>query len=247
MILYNKLLHILRESCSNMSLNKIETLLSFPRELANDAKRISNFAFYRGWYLNHIYLQVLNDGDCDDNTFDEKIIQLIDDEIDDYWDYLKEQIPHRAAIWEEIKLCYENKLYHSIIHLCFSQADGLFDEKFGTGLYKYSFTEAKKKFGKSMKDVFDSELLSSQISNFKDGSVLKRIYNEIYLECLNKSTSDLYKKTDYITENNVALPNRHGVIHGTHFKYGTKLNSYKAIAFLQFIFLAVHGEEIGFI
>lgn len=233
-----------------MSLNKVfqecaEILLSLPRELADDMKKVSNFAFDRGWYLNHVYLHVLNTEDCIDNTFDEKIIQLIDDDFDLFCDFLKERVPQRTAIWEEVKLCYENKLYHSIIHLCFSQADGIFDEKFDTGLYKYSFAEAKKKFGESMIDVFDSELLSSQISNFKDGSVFKRIYNEVYLECLNKNTSDLYEKTKNVTESHVALPNRHGVMHGIHFEYGTKINSYKAIAFLQFIFLAIHGEELG--
>ncbi|MEZ9266204.1 hypothetical protein AB4508_09050 [Vibrio splendidus] len=216
---------------------------SYPRDQVEYMKTLSNFAFNRGWYLNHIYLHVINVEDCIDSTFDAKIVGLIDDDIEGFWDLLNKASPDRTAIWQEIQCCYEHELYHSVIHLCFSQADGMFHEKFGTSLYQKSFSKAKESFGTSMCDALDHDSLSI---HFKDGSVFKRMYNEVYLEYFNKSTSDLYKNTNKIVERSILLPNRHGVMHGVHFEYGTKINSYKAISFLQFILLAVYGEELGF-
>ena len=234
----------------NKELNKFSVLRdileSFPKEQIEYLNNVANFSLQRGWYLHFIYLFQINEEDCIDETFDGYISSVIESEMDDYWELLSEFVPHRKHLWKEAQTCYKEGLYSALIQICYSQADGIFHEIFEKSLFKRGFSFAKEKFGESMESTIDSDAYSSLRSYYTDGSLLKRMLNEVYLNTLLKDKSDLYTGTEKINEDSILLPNRHGVMHGIHFNYGTKLNGCKAIAFLQFIFIALYAEQIGF-
>ena len=125
----------------------------------------------------------------------------------------------------------------------FSQADGIFYDKFGKNLFTARGDEAKGKFSGHLTDFIARGSWESLIEQFKDASVFRRMYNKAYNEGFSVTNTDLMKNTDNIpNEQNLVIPNRHGVLHGIHKNYGTKLNALKCLSLLLFVMYAIYGD-----
>ncbi|GIU41386.1 hypothetical protein [Shewanella colwelliana] len=227
------------------TLNKVvEMAKTWPSEKAEDMKYLANYAYSQGWYLNEVFIFGLHREITEHESFDDAVIMLIEEDWDFYWKSLAEYKPLRSVLFEEIKKCHEVGFYGAAIHLSFSQADGLFYDKFGVSLYGSRFKIAKNKFSEEINDFISRDSLELLSQHYKDGSLFRRMFNEVYSEVLSKTDGDLVKQTGHTVESQLLLPNRHGVLHGIHTDYVSKLNSFKAIAFLLFILFALNGEEI---
>ncbi|MBB1341251.1 hypothetical protein H5158_06300 [Pseudoalteromonas sp. SR45-6] len=234
----------LKEQLQSIIIKASELAKTWPSEKSEDMKFLTNYAYEKGWYLNEVFIFGLHHSITEYEQFDDAVIVLIEEDWDFYWKALAEYQPARAHLFEEIKKAHMLGLYGASIHLCFSQADGLFFDKFGTGLYGSRFSVAKSKFGVEINEFISSDSLELLAQHYKDGSILRRMFNETYNEILSKTDGDLVKDTNKIDENNLHLPNRHGVLHGIHTGYVNRVNSFKAIAFLLFILFSLDGERI---
>jgi hypothetical protein len=229
----------------NGILEKVSKLAkTWPAEKIEDMKFLANHGFSQGWYLNEVLIFGLHRSITEHDDFNDAVIELIDESWDFYWKHLIKYKPARKELFLEIKQCHESELFGAAIHLCFSQADGLFYDKFGVSLYSRGFNVAKTKFGSEINDFISRDSIDVLSEHYKDGSLLRRMFNEVYSEVLSKTGGDLVKQTGNIAEEELKLPNRHGVLHGIHTNYASKLNSYKAIAFLVFILFSLNGEKI---
>ncbi|NOH99480.1 hypothetical protein [Vibrio sp. 99-70-13A1] len=234
----------LKEQLQGITLKASELAKNWPSEKSEDMKFLVNHAYERGWYLNEIFIFGLHHSITEYDNFDDAVIVLIEEDWEFYWKALTEYQPSRAHLFKEIKKAHELGLYGSSIHLCFSQADGLFFDKFGTSLYERKLTVAKRKFGDEIHEFISRDSLELLSQHYKDGSVFRRMFNEVYTELLSKTGGDLVKNTKQVKESNLQLPNRHGVLHGIHTDFVSKQNSFKAIAFLLFILFLLNGEKI---
>ncbi|NRD72790.1 hypothetical protein HQQ94_05910 [Shewanella sp. VB17] len=218
--------------------------IKWPTKKIEDMKLLSTQAYEQGWYLNEVLIFTLNGSIIANDRLNDAVIELINEDWDEYWNNLVEYRPSRKELFMEIKRCHELSLYGAAIHLSFSQADGLFYDKFGVNLYSNRFGIAKNKFCLELNDFISRDSIEVLSAHYEDGSLLRRIINEVYSDILSKTDGDIVKKTDNIVERELLLPNRHGVLHGIHTDYVSELNSYKAITFLIFILFALNGEEI---
>ncbi|HIF9252478.1 TPA: hypothetical protein ACX6RB_003631 [Photobacterium damselae] len=213
----------------------LDIVKTWPSEKTDDMKFLVNNAYSQGWYLNEFYIYRLHFPEYENFDFDDAIIAVIDECWSEHWEMLSEDKPARSKLFNEIRICHESGLYGAAINLCFSQADGIFFDKFKVSLYAKGFNVAKSKFNENINEVISRDSLDTLLMHYKDGSLFKRMFNEVYLEVLSKTGGDIVKNTNHLPY----IPNRHAVIHGSCTEYATKLNSYKVISFLIFIFYSL--------
>lgn len=217
---------------------------TFPESRTDEMVRLVQLGIDRGWYLNEVFLFAIHrdfqEGDDLDCFLQEQILS----EWDTYWAMIISLSPDRESLLTEAKMAFENKMYGAAIHLCFSQADGIFYDKFGKNLFTSRGRRAKEAFGGHLTDFIARDSWESLIDQFKDASVFRRMYNEVYKEGFSVINTDLVKETDSIpNEQGLVIPNRHGVLHGVHRNYGTKLNSLKCLSLLLFVVYAINGDK----
>lgn len=217
----------------------------FPESRTDEMARLVRLGIDKGWYLNEVFIfsivRDLQEGE-DLNCFLQD--QLLS-EWDEYWAMILRLSPDRESLLKEAKLAFENQTYGAAIHMYFSQADGIFYDRFGQNLFARRGEKAKVKFDGHLTDLIARDSLKLLIEQFKDASVFRRMYNEVYKAGFSVTHTDLVKKTDQIeNEKDLVIPNRHGVLHGIHKNYGTNLNALKCLSLLLFVMYAIHGEEV---
>ncbi|WP_422380530.1 hypothetical protein [Marinicellulosiphila megalodicopiae] len=217
---------------------------TFPKERTDNMVLLTKLAVEKGWYLNEVFLfSILRDGQVDD--LDCLLQECILDEWDEYWAMIIKMSPDREHILTEAKSAFDSEMYSAAIHLLFSQADGVFYDKFAKNLFTNRGDVAKLEFGGHLTDLISRDSWESLAEQYKDASIFRRMYNEVYKEGFSVKGTDLVKKTDSIlNEENLMIPNRHGVLHGIHKNYGSKLNALKCFSLLLFVVYAIFGDEI---
>lgn len=218
--------------------------MTLPTTRTDEMVQLVRPAINRGWYLNEVFLFAINRdfqvGDDLDCFLEEQILS----DWEAYWTTVISLSPDRESLLTEAKMAFENKLYGAAIHMYFSQADGIFYDKFGKSLFRKSGEVAKFTFGGHLTDFIARDSWESLVKQFKDGSIFRRMYNEVYKEGFSVTNTDLMKKTDEIpNEQEIVIPNRHGVLHGIHKNYGTKLNALKCLSLLLFVVYAINGDK----
>ncbi len=123
-------------------------------------------------------------------------------------DKLVSAYPERSEIIKEAFMAHKKKLFFASIPLFLIQADGICEEKLF--LRRNEKAELRKII---FKNDTPKEIIELLTLITKENSIDKRYYNS--------------KKNKIL--------NRHGVIHGLDLKYGTMINSYKAMSLLCFI------------
>ena len=127
--------------------------------------------------------------------------------------------PNRTAIIKEAFENHRQERYCSAITLLLTQVDGICCDEFEK-LFFYNDRDARKN------SIYKPEV---EVELRKRADSL----TELYLEVLKTSTgiNDLSKN---VCKYPVRL-NRHEILHGMDYEYGTKLNSLKIISFISFI------------
>lgn len=210
-----------------------------------------NTGIEKGWYLNEVFIFGFYRDYTEEGNFDEFIESLIESEWETYWKHIF-SVAHtdRLAILKEAKKAFESQLYGAAIHIFFSQSDGFFSEKFSKGnqevqLYKKSGSNAKQEFNKYLTEVIDRESFGRLLEHYKDASLLRRMYNEAYKAGFSRESIDVVKNTkEILSEDDLIIPNRHGVLHGIHKRYATKRHALKCFSLLLFVIFAIHGDDM---
>ncbi|HSB92801.1 MAG TPA: hypothetical protein VLC28_06765 [Flavitalea sp.] len=130
----------------------------------------------------------------------------------------------KAIDLREIFFCYKNKQYSAVIALAYSTAEGIVLEVFDQGFWG-GYKESTKK---TNFDTLQERQLSGVLNLFK-----KRFNNR------GEINRHINKNSEAPQDSN----NRHLVLHGQSFKYGTKMNAIKAILLLDFICELVYRER----
>lgn len=217
---------------------------TFPESRTDEMVQLVRLGIDKGWYLNEVFLfaiyRNLQEGEDLNCFLQEQILS----EWNEYWAMIFRLSPDRQSLLTEAKMAFENQTYGAAIHMYFSQADGIFYAKFGESLFACRGDKAKVKFGGHLTDFIARDSWESLIGQFKNGSVFRRMYNEVYKQGFSVTHTDLTEKTDNIPhEQGLVIPNRHGVLHGIHRNYGTKLNALKCLSLLLFVVYAIYGND----
>ncbi len=217
---------------------------TFPETKTDEMVQLVRLGIDKGWYLNETFLFGIYRDFQENEDLDCFLQVQILREWDEYWEMIFRLFPDRESLLKEAKMAFETQMYGAAIHMYFSQADGIFYDKFGKNLFTSRGQGAKTKFGGHLTDFIAKDSLDSLIEQFKDASVFRRMYNEVYKEGFSVTNTDLMKKTDSISnEQDLVIPNRHGVLHGIYKNYGTKLNALKCFSLLLFVIYAIYGDN----
>ena len=218
---------------------------NWPREKTDDMTAIAKEAISYGWYMNEAFLFVLYRDLNDYDGFDDFMEDTILSDWSGFWDAIFKVEPSRVLILKEAKKCFELGCYAASIHIFFSQADGIFHDQFGRSLYKKEGERAKAEISNHITDFIARESLDALIEHYKDASILRRMFNEVYTEMFSVIAADPMKNIDPADlESQLLIPNRHGVLHGMHRNYGSKTNALKVFTFFLFVIYSIHGEKM---
>lgn len=166
-----------------------------------------------GWYISgnsafgdSIYLSSeLNKGNI--VKVDKFLIKFFEKEFNSIIETIKRYCPQRSEIIAEAAKAHKLKMYYAATSLFISTADGIFDGEL--------FKQPKK--GKPK--------LKEKLANVRHQSELGELL--IKMSPIDATPDELYKFNNPL--------NRHNVLHGRDFSYGTKINSLKALSLLGFI------------
>ena len=190
----------------------------------NELKHIVN----NGWYISykafeHLTFERLHFLNKKENVieFENYIISSFDKRIKEIIENLVISFPERAHLFNEIQLLYKKEYYHSLITMCYSQADGISNNIFGIGFFD---TENKEK---------QFSLKLSNNLKFDDDSLIAIISKQLNLPKneITRSTKD----GSFTKEEKICSFNRHFIMHGHSYNYGNKKNAIRAILLLEFV------------
>lgn len=179
-----------------------------------------------GWYLGYDSLpktpvelsRKLKKGKTDE--VDKFLCEFYEEELDNIENRIIDWNPNRGTIIKEAFENHRNKRYFSSIALLLTQIDGLCHDEYG-----------EKFFASEKKIIQDEELRRPKIRK----SILKEKGDSlnVFLVILDR-VRGINVHTDKLSEFPVRL-NRHEILHGMDYEYGTQLNSFKIISLLNFI------------
>ena len=233
-----------------MNLNTVVTTLkdwaeTWPTKKTEDMTQVAKLAISQGWYLNEVFLFCLYRDYKQEIDFSAFMENLILSEWDNQWNAVTAISPTRKPILNEAKECIEHGYYSAAIHILFSQSDGIFHDQFSKSLFKKQGELAKDKISTYINDFIAKDSLELLAAQYKDGSILRRMSNEVYTEMFSVIAADAMRDIDPETnENLLIIPNRHGVLHGIHTDYASKTNALKCFSMLLFIAWSIHGENM---
>lgn len=140
---------------------------------------------------------------------DEIMIKWLNSNLKQIKHELLSSNPTRKNVIDEGFKALKNKMYYSSVSIFLSQADGIFGGKL--------FSNRKSK--RDLKDFFKT----NDITTWAD-MIVAAIDTENTIDTFHGKVTDSDK-----------VLNRHGILHGIYFDYGTKLNAYKALSLFAFV------------
>lgn len=178
-----------------------------------------------GWYLGYDSLpktsvelgRKLNKGKS--KEVDEILIEYYEEELDLVEKRVIGRNPNRKHIIKEAFDNHRNKRYYSSIVLFLTLIDGL------------CYDETKKLYFKNNGKLQRSKIYKPAVE--EEISKKEKFIIQGFEIPMNQSTG-INEHTDNINKFPVRL-NRHEILHGMDYKYGTKINSLKVISLLNYI------------
>jgi hypothetical protein len=172
------------------------------------------------WYLSEPVFRKLKIFDMyttDTEKLEAELVHIFHKDIITIKDRLIGKNQHRTDIINELFSAFNCRHYHSVVILAYSITDGISKEKFGLKFWGYDKNE-KKTMSTKISEQIESE------------SVFDIIKKQLY------SRGELTQVETIIeVENRKLSYNRHCVVHGDSFLYGTEKNAIKSILLLDFI------------
>ena len=204
--------------------NTIKSLIS---SIENKALvRQQEFLINKGWYIiDDDYFEtnylIANESDED---IEEYIINYARGQRNEIINFFVELFPERKKLIEDALWAHGEGKYNLSIPVFISQADFLSNKLLEVSIYekKYGVPQTKKKYDEFLEEKEKAE---------KEG---KNINLQVhFLFALLQSVNPINKNSKDIKDN--SLPNRHGILHGELYKYGTEINSLKFIMLLNYL------------
>lgn len=156
----------------------------------------------------------------DKEKVDEFFLNLFNENEEYLFRYFIKKHSKRESQFLELKKGYKHQLYSSVVILAYSIADGITNETLGFGFFD-------TKEGKGS----DERTLKVKLHIDKDSGLL----NSIASHALTKRN----EINRYYDVKNHPIPidsyNRHLVIHGHSYNYGSRINAVRAILMLDFV------------
>lgn len=233
----------------NMTESELKDLLlqhlhSYHDEFYNtDCLNIQKHAFNHGWVLPPDFVIVIGQR-LSTNFYadsDTTITKMLEDdgEWGDIWQRIYKEYPSRLSLLNEAERSFKMGLYGATILLLLSQLDGIFCDRFPQTKYsnfysKDSGTSRSVKLLEPLRSAQAAWGKSEELRNqYVSGDFAKLAQNPLFTEGL-RILEIVVKDSTGTNEDTLKIPNRHGVLHGQHYKYGTKSNALKSIMFFYF-------------
>lgn len=156
----------------------------------------------------------------------------------------------RKPIFEEIKTAFDNGLYHSVIVLCYTQADGISNDIFGNGFFDTELVEKYiEVFEEGEEEPTEKKVKVHELSTWvkvKQYELNHSLSVVGQLEIRDNEISAYTKEGKYLEpEFRKTSFNRHLVLHGHSKEFGTKENAIRAICLLDFLhFIITEAVEV---
>ncbi|MCK9399629.1 MAG: hypothetical protein M0Q51_06495 [Bacteroidales bacterium] len=172
-----------------------------------------------GWYMSmHMgpgeingLARLINEGNI------EKVDRYLVDHFQKNYNQIKNNLiikyPERKQILTSAFNAHERKDYYASIPLCLSQADGMCFDLTGKRPYR------------SKRKIPETALIADK---FKKGSILNYFLQPLTVQGLINANQDE-------RENFKGIINRHEILHGISLNYGTEIDGFKAISWLNYI------------
>ena len=135
--------------------------------------------------------------------------------------------PKRRGALSEAFYAHEQEMYHCSIPVFYSQADGIFKDKFGGGIFTW---RERIKVAKNEIELFNDSisyvefLLSNDADSLSESSRSKDLCD---LNC--------HIRRGFLLSNGFCGLERNLIMHGDSGDYGNELKSLKAISFLDWV------------
>lgn len=187
-------------------------------EIAYKVKVINSEGYYLSsnilfsFDLDYINDTLSNWESADKENFDDQLCTLIDENRNWIIQYAIEVLPNRKEIIETIFKLYEDKNYIAVVPLVLSQIDGIAKE---ITLGKIGFYNSK------------SDKLTFPAAN----PYVHFLSNAMQLHYEDRNNYELFRK-NVISQQDF---NRHAILHGESYQFGTKKNAIKAILLFDFV------------
>jgi len=169
-----------------------------------------------GWYLSPNFtipsIPRIADGlEKDRSKMEEELCTYFENRIDEIDQYVRTEYPHRHAILSEAFWAHKQGKFSLTIPVLLSQAEGMCVETFDEKLY-------------SKRD--HKPRLATILSRYEPGTFLDNVVLQM-IEPFPIAGNDKTADPDHL--------NRHRVIHGIDCRYGTRMNSCKAISLIDYV------------
>lgn len=172
------------------------------------------------WYLSEFHYRKLKLSDIyiiDPLKLEKLLLSIFEENYDLIKNTIIQSHANRNQIINELFTAYENKLFHSVVILSYSLTDGIIKEKFGLNFWGYD-NNKNLTYSSRISELIDSE------------SVFNLVKKRLNVRGESNLQDKLINEKEKIYSNN-----RHCVIHGDSYLYGTKVNAVKSIFLLDFI------------
>ena len=174
----------------------------------------------RGWYLSFDFLDRLESAELLTFLKNKNYKQIEDKILDQFYsrkneikDKLSDKYPSRKSIVDLIFNLHEDEKYLASIPLCYTQADGISNNKWGINFFR----------GHS----------SGQLEIYRETKAENTIIGVLSEQLSVRNEQNQYGKN--LKQDIKSSVNRHKIIHGQSIDYGSEVNSIKAILILDFL------------
>lgn len=202
----------------------VETIREIAEPIFNAICKVSEY----GWYISpsvireYPMVELANLLAQNNITeFENSIMKNSDNLIKQTINKAIKEFPRRKKVLREVLTCYKRKLYSASINLAYSQADGICNE-----IWDFGFFDKNGKPDYELKTYIEFNKFNDGVSSFFSKQLLIKD-NEITMH------SESFK--NQFPEKVDTSFNRHLIIHGHSFDYGSKRNAVRAILILDFL------------
>ena len=204
------------------------------RDLPESLKELAE----SGWYLSDKlynempwdFRDIVENRDCE--KIDRIIIECLQEQLNSIKSEIIDSYSKRRDALSQAFHAHKQGMYYCSIPVFYSQADGIFKDKFGGGIFMYHKRREVAKneielFNKSISYV--KSLLSNDADPLPESSWSKDLYDLNY-----RKRRDRIRR-GFLLSNNFHGLERNPIMHGDSGDYGNELKSLKAISFLDWI------------
>ncbi len=209
------------------SINYKYLLSNFEEGVEIKVESLNKYLLKENWYLPHISLEnmvdllnIINDERLEDKekykAVDFIMQEIVSENMDNLKSKLNSKFEERQSIFEEMFKAYDEKRYILCIPVMLAQIDGICNKLLGVNFFskEYRLQDTPR-----TKLVIERKKSEINISKLEAAELIPLYF-----------VSELFKKT-----NDENILNRHNILHGTSYKYGSKLNADKCIALIGFL------------